>query len=437
MEVKVELNFMENKESDKLDSIYQKSLSNLSSLQEQAHHSESKNLAWYNWPEKAGFELIQQLENDIAHINYYYDLIVVIGIGGSYAGTKAVDDLFGTSLTQNNLQGKCKPVFYLGHNLSENYLLDAIEIIRDFNPIICVVSKSGKTIEPNIAYCVLEEYLISRYSKAEILERTFIMTGEEKSPLLENFDTNKQKIFPIPKDMVGRFSILSSASIVPLTLAGHNTTALMRGAHEFFEHIKEQSQQGSLHTASYASARFLAWEQGKKIELLAYNEPKLQGFSSWWQQLLAESEGKDSKGLFPVASQYSTDLHSLGQYLQEGYPSIFETFLLQEESQTKMNGVEKRLRIPVNERSRSLLGNKCGHYLSDLNTKIMLAAEEAHSSRGVPCCKIKVQRMTEHSLGYLLAFFQTSCVLSSNLLEINPYNQPGVEVYKKELREMF
>ena len=432
MELKLELKLTQD-----LSETYKKSLANLSELQEQSKDEETKGLTWFNWPEQGGFDLLSEIQEKKDSLAFYYDLIVVVGIGGSYLGAKAINDLFGVDLTQESQQKKRKPILFIGNNLSENYLLKNLTLIKQHSPVFCVVSKSGTTVEPLAAYSLLEEQMTSYFSKEELAERTFIITDQkENNPLLNKSKEEKTHLIHIPKEMGGRFSVLSAASLVPLALAGHKVKSLMQGSQRFFQELNSP-QDKKLAVAEYASARFLTWEQGKRIELLAYNEPSLGGLASWWQQLFAESEGKKAKGLFPTTSLYSTDLHSLGQYLQEGCPSIFETFLLYEDhSPLGLEEAETRLRIPSNLKARALLGDKCGHYFFDLNQKIMTAAQKAHEKNDIPYCKITLPKLTEMNLGYLLSFFQTACALSAMLLEVNPFDQPGVEIYKRELQQL-
>lgn len=408
---------------------------NLENLEQLCDPSEENNL-WYNWPENGGKALVGEISTLGENLPYYYDLVVVVGVGGSYTGTKAVHDLFGTSLLDEKSHSQKKPILFCGYHLSESYLKKQLSILDRHKPVICVVSKSGKTLEPNAIYSVISSHLRNKFSQKEIAERTFFMTSEKDSPLLEEFSKEKVRSFSIPSGIVGRFSVLSAASLVPLALAGHNIKALMRGADEFFKKL-EAKEENLLSSLIYAPARFLAWKKGKSIELLAHKEPELEGLGLWWQQLFAESEGKQEKAIFPLASLFSRDLHSVGQFIQEGSKSIFETFLFtagvqSEEAKDK----ESRIRVPTDERSRKILGKASGHYLDDLNEKIMKASRKAHSLREVPSCTLNIGVLDESRLGFLFAFFQTTCVLGSFLLEVNPYNQPGVEAYKSELRTL-
>ena len=434
MTLSVEVDFNESTLAS-LKNLQVKNLENLDRLKEQSEDPSEKNSLWYQWPENGGKKLCQDLEGIASKLPYFHDLVVVIGVGGSYTGTKAVDDLFGTT-TSSKESSTLKPILFCGYHLSESYLQKQIHIIDQHKPVLCIVSKSGKTLEPNAIYSILSNHLKKRFTEEEIQDRTFFITSEKESPLLKNSSSENKNFFSIPDGIVGRFSVLSAASLVPLALAGHNIKALMRGADDFFQQLEDKDP-SLMESLIYAPARFLSWQEGKSIELLAYQEPGLEGLGLWWQQLFAESEGKQEKAIFPMSSLFSRDLHSIGQYIQEGSKSIFETFLLTKTIQSETNtSNESRIRIPADERSRQLLGKASGHYLNDLNEKIMKASRKAHSKRGVPNCTLEVGVLNESRLGFLIAFFQTTCVLGSFLLEVNPYNQPGVEAYKKELQTM-
>lgn len=436
MKIKLSAEFSD--KQDRLQELNKKNRENFFELKKQAEQEAEGGgpLSWFNYPLNSGLELVEQLETLRSETSFYYNLVVVVGIGGSFSGTKAVNDLFGV-VREGPSKSHRKPILFLGNNLSERDAIEKLELIENYEPVICVVSKSGTTLETSIAHCILEESLASRYSKRDIEKRTFYATHETGSPLLNHLETPGDKLSPIPSDIVGRYSLFTSASLLPLALAGHNIRDLMKGACDFFQKAKEEDQ-STLESLSYACYRYLAWEEGKRIEVMAYHEPHLEGLSIWWQQLFAESEGKNSKGLFPIPSLFSRDLHSIGQYLQEGFPSVFETFLIVENGGlSSESSLQKRIRIPTNDKARKLLGQASGHYLTNLNEQIMTASYKAHTSRGVPCCKIVLNQLTELSFGSLLAFFQTSCVLSAKLLEVNPYNQPGVESYKKEFSNLF
>jgi len=433
MTISVEVNFSHKEDLVSLENLQRKNLENINRLKESYEDDSEDNSLWYNWPENEGKKLASDLDGINSQLSYYYDLVVVIGIGGSYTGTKAIHDLFGTSLEIRNQEPQKKPILFCGYHLSESYLQKQLRILDQYKPVVCVVSKSGKTLEPNAIYSVISTHLKKRFSHEEILERTFFISSKKESPFLDDALPNKPRYFSIPDQLVGRFSVLSAASLVPLALAGHNIKALMRGADDFFRQL-EAKEEHILKSLIYAPARFLAWKAGKSLELLAYEEPQLEGFGLWWQQLFAESEGKQEKAIFPISSLFSRDLHSIGQYIQEGSKSIFETFLMTSGVRSEGNlESESRIRVPTDEFSRELLGKASGHYLNDLNEKIMKASKRAHSLREVPNCTLQIGVLNESTLGFLIAFFQTTCVLGSFLLEVNPYNQPGVEAYKKEL----
>ena len=265
---------------------YNKTIKHLAELQEQAKNENTEGLAWYNWPQKGGFELLKEIRQKTESLDFFYDLVVVVGIGGSYLGTKAVNDLFGASHGLSHNHSSRKPILFVGNDLSEHELIKKLEIIENHSPVFCVVSKSGSTFEPMAAYCALQEQMNSLLNTEQIAERTFVITDDkENNPLLRQAKEDKCHIIFIPKAMGGRFSILSAASMVPLALAGHKVKQIMQGAASFFNELEDKSPQKNLAVAQYACTRFAAWNKGKRIELLAINEPTLCGLAAWWQQL--------------------------------------------------------------------------------------------------------------------------------------------------------
>jgi glucose-6-phosphate isomerase len=398
---------------------------------------ESPNLGWFSWPQKHGFELLETIQKEISSdIKEFYDCVVVVGIGGSYLGTAAIYDLlssFDSSSTSKNL-----PLFFLGNNLSENYLQNFLAKIERFHPLVVVVSKSGGTVEPSVAFAIMDQYLQKRFSKKESISRTVLITDENKGDLYNLSIRDGYKRFVVPDNIGGRYSVLTAVSLVPLLLGGYPLKELMAGAADVFADFSSDNSSYKKFLNDYVGFRKKAWDEGKRIEVLAYNEPCLLRFSEWWKQLFAESEGKDGKGLFPTQMLYSTDLHSLGQYVQEGPRIVAETFLVFEDLDSSAGDViEKRIRIPTNSSLLPVVDKCSGYYLDDLNKKVIDAAHKAHLEGGVPCFRLSVPRLNSYYLGSLIAFFQTACALSATLLQVDPFNQPGVEAYKENLKLSF
>ncbi len=386
---------------------------------------------WLDWPEQGGFAELQNIRAELAKIDVPYDLIVVVGIGGSYVGSKAIADALRHSYADQMVgrQDKCLPIVYAGQNLSEKALIELLDLLEEHEPIVNVISKSGGTIEPNLAFRIIEENLHKRFGD-EASKRILVSTQQEKNYLCELGKKRSYRMFPVPHNIGGRYSVLSSVGLVPLTLAGYDTEQLLYGADMFFASLRADNV-ADHPVLFYAAFRRLAWKMGKTLDILAYQEPKLATFVEWWKQLFAESEGKEAKGLMPVGMMYSTDLHSLGQYLQEGPACMIETFLKVGPSRDL---VERRVRVPADDSGASeSLRFLFKRYLAEVDQAAWLASQKAHSQRGVPCLELVLPHLDEYHLGYLIAFFQTACAVSALMLDVNPFNQPGVEVYKKEL----
>ncbi|MFK7827559.1 MAG: glucose-6-phosphate isomerase [Oligoflexales bacterium] len=393
--------------------------------------------SWYHWPKNQGFELLQQIEHWKSGYDTIYDTVVVCGIGGSYAGTLAVEQALNHSHAHllegtGKNQGK-KSIMYAGHNLSETGLIELLDALELKLPIINIISKSGTTTEPSVAFRVLYSYLQERFGKEEAKQRIVVTTDTHKGVLRELANENRFPSFSIPDGVGGRFSILTAVGMVPLCLAGYPVEELTEGADVLFTSLDPENLSSEHPCLQLAATRRAAWDQGKTIDILSYGEPKLNGLVEWWKQLFGESEGKEGKGLFPAGMIYSTDLHSLGQFLQEGNPCILETFLFIDSQRTSGNQVEKRLKVPSFSLGDDKLQYLEGKYISEISTAAMKAALEAHSERGVPCISLSIPSLSPYYIGQMLAFFEVVCAVSALLLDVNPFNQEGVEAYKTNL----
>lgn len=394
---------------------------------------------WYNWPKERGFKLLDEVEEFCSSYSEPYDTVVVIGIGGSYLGTKSIMDALSNRYSEalSNLGALTKKqILFAGHNLSEAELIELLEYLEHRNPIVNVISKSGTTTEPGVAFRVLKDYMEKRYG-AFSSSRIIATTDANKGALRSLSDKQGYKTFEVPDDVGGRFSVLTAVGILPLKLAGYNSKALLEGADKFFSSLEKglsgESEAPAMDALSYAAHRMAAWNAGNRVEIMAYGEPRMGGLIEWWKQLFGESEGKGGKGLFPVGLSCTADLHSLGQYIQEGVRNQLETFLYVGNSTSKTeNGVERRLRVPDGASVDGLDYLK-GTFISDINNAALLATEIAHFDGGVPCLELHMDEISESSIGYLIAFFETSCAVSALMLGVNPFDQPGVEAYKKNL----
>lgn len=385
---------------------------------------------WFDWPKKHGFALKSQIERFVDELEVSYDLVLVVGIGGSYLGARAVVEALTHAHAALLGGGHKRPaVVYAGHNLSEQGLVELLELLDHRRPLINVISKSGTTTEPAVAFRVLRSYLERRFGKAEAAKRIIATTDGQKGALRRLATESGYRQFVVPDDVGGRYSVLTAVGLVPLALAGFSIEKLLDGADQVFRGLQAPDA-GEHAVLRYAAARTAAYKAGKRIELLAFSEPKLSYLAEWWKQLFGESEGKQGNGLFPAALSYTTDLHSLGQYVQEGPRNMLETFLID----SRNDGlIEKRLRVPRASDNLDELGYLEDRHVSDINEAAMLGTMVAHADGGVPCLALQLPELSEHGLGQLFAFFETACAVSAALLEVNPFDQPGVEAYKKNL----
>lgn len=390
---------------------------------------------WYDYPRKRGLELAATVERAVSQLPVHYNLVLVIGIGGSYLGTRAVADALNhayVGMVPSKLTGNRKPIIYAGHNLSENNLVEVLDMLDQYQPIVNVVSKSGTTTEPSIAFRVIRKYLERRFGVEEARQRIIATTDAKSGSLRQLAQEEKYLSFDIPNDIGGRYSVLTPVGIVPLSLAGFDIRSLMRGADTMFAELREA---GADHPViDYAAKRMTAYEHGKNVELLVYSEPKLLMFVEWWKQLFGESQGKEQKGIFPSGLACTTDLHSIGQFVQEGTRNLFETFLSFENPRTTDGGVvERQMRVPVMHDNSDQLGYIQDRLVEEVNSMAMTGTRLAHGDGGVPNVELRCGRLNEETLGALFAFFETACAIGGELMGINPFDQPGVEAYKKNL----
>lgn len=351
------------------------------------------------------------------------DFLVVIGIGGSYLGARAVIEALHSSIYQYD-DAKTK-VLFVGNNLSANYINDIIDIVKDKDFSINVISKSGTTTEPAIAFRIFRELIENKYGIEEARRRIFVTTDENKGALRKLSDIENYETFIIPDDIGGRFSVLTAVGLLPIAASGIDIDALMFGAKYAEEKYSDKNLKYN-DCYKYAVLRNLFYDNGKSIEMLVSYEPKMHYMIEWWKQLFGESEGKDGKGLFPVGAEFTTDLHSLGQYIQEGQRLMFETVL-------KFDKVNKDIEIHYDGDDLDNLNYLAGKMVSYVNDKAMEGTINAHVDGGVPNLVIDVDALNAESIGHLIYFFEKACGMSAKLLEVNPFNQPGVEKYKNNM----
>lgn len=340
------------------------------------------------------------------------EVLIVIGIGGSYLGAQAAISALRTETTPE--------IYFAGQNLSGTYHKELLDKIRGKELCLCVISKSGTTTESSVAFSVLKDELYRKYGRDEAAKRIYAITDAEKGILREETTREGYVSFVVPDDIGGRYSVLTAVGLLPIAVAGVDIKAMLQGA----EAAAKAAKESGADAAVLAAARIALYNRGKVIEVFEYYEPKLQFFAEWLKQLFGESEGKDGKGIFPAALQFSTDLHSMGQFLQDGNQIFFETVL---------NVLDPPDDLIVPESAGELLA---GRSMNAINQAAVEGVIAAHQATGVPILKVEIPALTPHYFGQLVYFFETTCALSGYLNGVNPFDQPGVESYKTEMRKV-
>ncbi len=384
---------------------------------------ETEFLGWLNLPTDYDKEEFERIKKCAEKIRNDSDILLVIGIGGSYLGARAVIEALHSSFSQMTNE---KPhVIFVGNNLSPDYINDVIDILEGKDFSINVISKSGTTTEPAIAFRIFREILEGKYGIKEARKRIYVTTDKKKGALKQLSDAEGYESFVIPDDVGGRFSVLTAVGLLPIAASGLNIDKLMEGARFAQDKYSDNSLEYN-QCYQYAVARNLLYEKDKSIEMLVSYNPRLHYFIEWWKQLFGESEGKDGKGLFPAGAEFTTDLHSLGQYIQEGRKILFETVLDIDNSNTDIT-------INMDEDNLDNLNYLYGKKLSYVNKMAMKGTIKAHSEGNVPNIVIHIDKLDEETMGELIYFFEKACAMSAELLEVNPFNQPGVEKYKTNM----
>ncbi len=379
-------------------------------------------LGWLDWPERYDKEEFDRILKVATKIRRDSKILVVIGIGGSYLGAKAAIEALSHHFYQ--LKDDVK-VLFAGQNISSSYLHDLIDVLKDTDFSINVISKSGTTTEPAIAFRVLKKLLEDKYGKEEAKGRIYVTTDKEKGALKKFATEEGYETFVVPDDIGGRYSILTAVGLLPIAVMGINIKEMLDGAYQAMIDYATPSLEDN-DSYLYAVLRNILYNKGKTVELLVNYEPSLQYFGEWWKQLFGESEGKDNKGIFPASANFSTDLHSLGQYIQEGRRFLFETVINVEE-------VRHELTIQKETTDLDGLNYLAGKTIDFVNKNAFKGTILAHVDGGVPNLVLNLKRLDAYGFGYLVYFFEKACALSGYLLGVNPFDQPGVEAYKKNM----
>ncbi len=419
--IKVDFKFADIKEKDILK--HADVIEEIHNELEEKSKDNKEFVGWLHLPTNYDKKEFARIKKSASKIQNDSDILLVIGIGGSYLGARAVIESLHSSIYDEDK--KKTRVIFVGNNLSPNYINDVIEVLQGKDFSINVISKSGTTTEPAIAFRIFREIIENKYGIKEARKRIYVTTDKKKGALKTLADSEGYETFVIPDNVGGRFSVLTAVGLLPIAASGLNIDKLIEGAAIAEDKYLDKSLKYN-ECYKYAVVRNMLYEKNKSVEMLINYEPKMHYFIEWWKQLFGESEGKDGKGLFPSGADYTTDLHSLGQYIQEGRRLMFETVLNIEKS-------ESDIVINFDEDNLDNLNYLQGKKLSYINKKAMEGTIKAHVDGGVPNILINIKKLDEESLGELIYFFEKACGVSAELLEVNPFNQPGVEKYKTNM----
>ena len=423
----IKLNLKNSSINDKMISHYAKDVERIHNEMNKKSGDEKEFLGWLNLPTDYDKEEFARIKKAAEKIKKDSDVLVVIGIGGSYLGARAVIEGLSHSFYNSMPDSKRKTpqIVYAGCNLSPVYLNDLLDFVADKDISINVISKSGTTTEPAIAFRVFREVLETKYGVEEARKRIYVTTDKQKGALKTLANEEHYETFVIPDNVGGRYSVLTAVGLLPIATAGIDIDKLMQGAKDAQDKYAESSVKYN-DCYKYAVCRNLLYNSNKKIEILANYEPKLHYFTEWWKQLFGESEGKDLKGIFPAGVDLTTDLHSMGQYIQQGERTLFETVISIEKNSSE-------IKIMPDDSDLDGLNYLAGKTLGYVNSKAMEGTILAHVSGNVPNIKIEIDELKEETMGELIYFFEKACAMSGNLLGVNPFNQPGVEDYKRNM----
>jgi len=379
---------------------------------------------WIDFPAQITEQEIQNIQIFSDIISKKCDVLIIIGIGGSYLGIRAALE-FLKSCHYNYFN---KPeVFFVGNNMSEDYINNILKICENKEICVNIISKSGSTIECMMAFRIFREFMEKKYGKIKSQERIFCTTSTNNNNLHKISLCENYKIFDIPENIGGRYSVLTHVGLVPLSILGVNIKKILQGA--------IQARQDFMNLDNicykYSIIRNILYNKNKKIEIMSGFEPRLKYLFEWWKQLFGESEGKNKQGIFPSSLIYSTDLHSMGQFVQDGTPIFFETVLNFKNSKQDFN-----IKLPYNNKNLDNLNYLAGKNIEYVNSQAFQATVYAHSRANTPVINIEIDEINEYNLGYLIYFFEKSCAVSAHLLGVDPFNQPGVESYKTKMFEL-
>ncbi|MBR1516585.1 MAG: glucose-6-phosphate isomerase [Bacteroidales bacterium] len=382
-------------------------------------------LGWVDLPGRIDSAEIKKIESDVKRLTPKCRLFVVIGIGGSYLGTRAVIEALQSEFAPFEQERKHPYIIYAGHTLSEDYYAQLMPLLDRYDYGVAVISKSGTTTEPAVAFRIIKGHMEKKYGQEEARERIIAITDAHRGALHAIAEQEGYSSYVIPDNVGGRFSVLTPVGLLPIAMAGYDIHRLIEGAHQAMQeyHRLPAQENDALRYAAYRNALY---SKGYKVEMLTNFTPSLKYVSEWWKQLYGESEGKEGRGILPHSLSFTTDLHSMGQYMQEGERTLIETVV-------SVANSHERVQIPTDEKDLDGVNYLTGKSLTEINHCAERGTIEAHHDGGVPVIRIELTELNESSIGRLIYFFEYACGVSGYMLGVNPFNQPGVEAYKKNM----
>lgn len=383
-------------------------------------------LGWVNLPEEITQEMLEDINSTAKSLQNRIDVVVVIGIGGSYLGTRAVAEALTDNFSHLKEQNDYPDILFAGQNLGEDYMVELLQLLDNKRYGVVVISKSGTTTEPAIAFRILKNHLEQKVGLEQSKDLIIAVTDKEKGALRTLAAQSGYKTYVIPDDVGGRYSVLTPVGLVPLAIGGFDIKSFVAGARDMKGKCSAATDFSDNPAAQYAAARIALYNRGKKIEILANFNTKLHYVAEWWKQLYGESEGKDGLGIYPSSVDLTADLHSMGQYIQEGERSLMETVI-------SIQKPDYDLKIPEDKDNLDGLNFLAGKNIDFVNKMAELGTQIAHVDGGVPNIRIELPKLNEYYLGQLMYFFEKACGIGGYLMKINPFNQPGVEAYKKNM----
>ena len=423
----VKFKFENSSITEKMINNYSEEVAEIHKKLNEVSNDEKEFVGWLELPTNYDKEEFTRIKKAAKKIQSDSEVLVVIGIGGSYLGARAVIEALTHTFhnSMSNSKRKMPQIVYAGNNLSPVYMNELLEFVADKDISVNVISKSGTTTEPAIAFRIFREVLETKYGVAEARKRIYVTTDKARGALKTLSNEEKYETFVIPDNVGGRFSVLTAVGLLPIAAAGIDIDKLMKGAKNAQDRYSDENVKYN-DCYKYAVVRNLLYNSNKTIEILANYEPKLHYITEWWKQLYGESEGKDKKGIFPAGVDLTTDLHSMGQYIQDGRRDLFETVIKVKENSSEIT-------IQTDAQNLDGLNYLADKTLGYVNSKAMEGTIQAHVTGNVPNLLIEIDKLDEENVGELIYFFEKACAISGNLLGVNPFNQPGVEEYKKNM----